>query len=197
MGRLAIDTACRRISDAQCPARVETRFDLLTPRNLGDYYAKVGEQWRLRAEVRERMAGGLGVTLAPERAIAGKRISFVPHYPAHEWYRNLAAAMAERAAELGVVFAARNAADRHALEVTELRRAIAGAAAATVGDGETILLDGGPVSRLVAGRLAGRRGLTVVTNSLEVLDALGGSGGGPRVVLTGGEVVGRGLLLGP
>jgi DeoR/GlpR family transcriptional regulator of sugar metabolism len=197
VGRLAIDTACRRISDAQCPARVETRFDLLTPRNLGDYYAKVGEQWRLRAEVRERMAGGLGVTLAPERAIAGKRISFVPHYPAHEWYRNLAAAMAERAAELGVVFAARNAADRHALEVTELRRVIAGAAAATVGDGETILLDGGPVSRLVAGRLAGRRGLTVVTNSLEVLDALGGSGGGPRVVLTGGEVVGRGLLLGP
>src|SRR3954470_5414255 len=186
VGRLATDTACRRISDAQCPARVETRFDLLTPRNLGDYYAKVGEQWRLRAEVRERMAGGAAVTLAPERAIAGKRISFVPHYPAHEWYRNLAAAMAERAAELGVVFAARNAADRHALEVTELRRVIAGAAAATVGDGETILLDGGPVSRLVAGRLAGRRGLTVVTNSLEVLDSLGGGGGGPGGGRAGG-----------
>src|SRR3954469_20570219 len=103
------------------------------------------------------MAGGAAVTLAPERAIAGKRISFVPHYPAHEWYRNLAAAMAERAAELGVVFAARNAADRHALEVTELRRVIAGAAAATVGDGETILLDGGPVSPLRGGR-GGRGG---------------------------------------
>lgn len=193
-GRLAIDAICHCLSGAPVPPAVETRFAILTPANLGEFYHRHGGQWRLRAEVRERMATARAWSCA--RRSAGKRISFILHYPAHEWYRNLSAAMAERARELGVRFAARNAEDRYAHEIGELRRGPA-AAAAYVRDGETVLLDGGEVSRLLAREIRARRSVTVVTNSLQVLEALD-PGEGPRVILTGGEFVPeRAALFGP
>jgi DeoR/GlpR family transcriptional regulator of sugar metabolism len=195
VGRIAIDAACHRLSGGQIHGPVETRFEILTAATLPQTYRREGDLWRLRPEVLALMAEARPWRCGPEAR--GKLVSFILHYPAHDWYRNLSAAMAERAGELGVRFVARNAEDKYAQEIGELRRRLAVAAAAQVGEGETLLLDGGEMSRLIAAELRGRRSLTVVTNGLAVLNTLAVPGG-PRVVMTGGEVSAEaGALVGP
>ncbi len=183
VGRMAIDAACHCFSGGRIYGPVETRAEILTPATLGEYYLREADQWRLR---RERLAAMLEARpWRHDAAARGKLVSFILHYPAHEWYRNLSAAMAERATELGLRFSARNAEDKYAQEIGLVRRRLAVAAAALIGDGETLLLDGGEAARLLAAELGGRRSLTIVTNSLAILNQLGGEG--PRIVLTGGE----------
>jgi DeoR family transcriptional regulator, fructose operon transcriptional repressor len=77
------------------------------------------------------------------------------------------------------------------------KRAIGRAAAGFVRDGQTITLDAGTTTLEIARQLASRSGITVLTNSLRVLDALSGRleiG----VVCTGGTLKHRELaLVGP
>jgi DeoR family glycerol-3-phosphate regulon repressor len=65
------------------------------------------------------------------------------------------------------------------------KEAIARAAAAHVADGETLSFDTGTTTACVARALAGRRGLTVVTNSLDIARVMAGTN---RVFMAGGEL---------
>jgi DeoR family glycerol-3-phosphate regulon repressor len=67
------------------------------------------------------------------------------------------------------------------------KRAIARAAAALVADGSTVMIDTGSTTAYVAQALARRRGLTVITNSIEIARPLVGRGG-HRVYIAGGEI---------
>lgn len=79
----------------------------------------------------------------------------------------------------------------------EEKRRIAAAAAAMVEDGEAIALNAGTTTAAVARALAGRRGLTVVTNSLPVVAALA-SAADATLVVVGGQLRARSLaLVGP
>ena len=66
-------------------------------------------------------------------------------------------------------------------------RAIAGAAAARVRDGATVMIDTGSTTAYVAEALVLRRNLTVITNSIEIARRLVGRNG-HRVYLAGGEI---------
>ena len=184
VGRLAVDTICKRFAGEGVGEAVITPAEILTPDTLADFYRREGDQWRIRPEVLDRMCEG-GLYSGP--SVAGRSIGFMLHYPSHDWYRNLAAAMRQRCAEFGVRFAARNAEDEVAEQLRGIRRVIGAAAAAQVRPRETLLVDGGECSRYFAEALktAGREA-TVVTNSLAVLDALVGAPG-VKVLLTAGE----------
>jgi len=185
VGRLAVDTICRRFAGEEVGEAVITPAEILTPENLPGFYAHDGDQWRLRGEVLDRMCAG---RLYSGPSVAGRSIGFMLHYPSHEWYRNLAAAMRQRAAEFGLVFTARNAEDEVAEQLRAIKRIIGQAAAAAVKPRETLLIDGGECSRYFAEALKSLgRELTVVTNSLAVLEILAGTPG-IKVLLTGGEV---------
>ncbi len=75
--------------------------------------------------------------------------------------------------------------DKTARAVREKRR-IAAAAARMVGRGDSVFLDGGSTVLALALLLRERSDITIVTNSLRVAVEL--SGGGPRLILTGGEL---------
>ena len=184
VGRLAIDTICRRFAGESVGDAVITPSEILTASNLGEYYERDGDRWRLRGEVLERMCAG---RLYDGPSVAGRTIGFMLHFPSHEWYRNLAAAMRQRSAEFGVEFIARNAEDEVAEQLRGIRRDIGKAAAAAVRSRETLLIDGGECSRYFAEALktAGRE-VTVVTNALSVLETLAGTPG-IKVLLTAGE----------
>ena len=80
-------------------------------------------------------------------------------------------------------------------ENAEAKEAIGRAAAAHVADGETLSFDTGTTTAYVARMLAGRRGLTVVTNSLDIARTMGGTN---RVFVAGGTLrVELGAALGP
>ncbi|MDH5557962.1 MAG: DeoR/GlpR family DNA-binding transcription regulator [Alphaproteobacteria bacterium] len=70
-------------------------------------------------------------------------------------------------------------------ENSAAKEAIARAAAAHVADGETLSFDTGTTTACVARALAGRRGLTVVTNSLDIARVMAGTN---RVFMAGGEL---------
>ena len=195
VGRLAVDTICRRFAGEEVGEAIITPAEILTPDTLADFYRHEGDQWRIRSEVLDRMCGK---RLYSGPSVAGRSIGFMLHYPSHDWYRNLAAAMRQRCAEFGVRFAARNAEDEAAEQLRGIRRVIGAAAAAQVRPRETLLVDGGECSRYFAEALktAGREA-TVVTNSLAVLDALVGAPG-VKVLLTAGEYQpGTRSLVGP
>jgi DeoR/GlpR family transcriptional regulator of sugar metabolism len=184
VGRLAVDTICRRFAGEDLGEAVITPSEILTPETLADFYRRDGEQWRLRPEVLERMCEG---RLYSGPSVAGRSIGFMLHYPSHEWYRNLAAAMRQRCAEFGVSFVARNAEDEVAEQLRGIRRVIGAAAAAAVRPRETLLIDGGECSRYFAEALKSTgRELTVVTNALAILEILVGTPG-IKVLLTAGE----------
>ena len=183
VGRLAVDTICKRFAGEGVGEAVITPAEILTPDTLADFYRREGDQWRIRPEVLDRMCEG---RLYSGPSVAGRSIGFMLHYPSHDWYRNLAAAMRQRCAEFGVRFAARNAEDEVAEQLRGIR-CVTGAAAAQVRPRETLLVDGGECSRYFAEALkTAARGATVVTNSLAVLDALVGAPG-VKMLLTAGE----------
>lgn len=62
-------------------------------------------------------------------------------------------------------------------ENMDAKRAIGRAAAALVGDGETIILDSGSTTTEVAAQLPGRRDMTVITNALNIALMLGAEPG--------------------
>ncbi len=66
------------------------------------------------------------------------------------------------------------------------KRRIAAAAARLVGRGDSIFLDGGSTVLALAVLLRSRSDVTIVTNSLRVAIEL--AGGGPRLILAGGEL---------
>jgi len=69
------------------------------------------------------------------------------------------------------------------------QEAVATLAATMVDDGDAVLIGAGETTRLLADRLVGRRGLTVVTNSLLVAEALAPATQ-TGVVMTGGSLDG-------
>jgi DeoR/GlpR family transcriptional regulator of sugar metabolism len=72
------------------------------------------------------------------------------------------------------------------LDNIEAKRRIGRAAAAMVGDGETIILDSGSTTTEVAASLVGRHDMTVITNALNIALMLGAEPGF-EVHMTGGH----------
>ncbi|MEQ1956543.1 substrate-binding domain-containing protein [Mesorhizobium yinganensis] len=184
VGRLAVDTACKAFAGDRCGGEVITPAEIITAETLPNYYDHDDGQWRLRPDVLARMCGD---HLYDGPPVDGKRIGFMLHYPSHDWYRGLAAAMRKRALEVGATLIARNAEDEVAEQLRAIRRTIGAAAARDIGERETLLIDGGECSRRFAEALKfSGKSLSVYTNSLDVLDVLAGT---PNITvfLTAGE----------
>ncbi|MDQ0391424.1 substrate-binding domain-containing protein [Labrys monachus] len=184
VGLLAIDTICRQFAGEEVGEAVITPAEVITPQTLGDFYQRDDNQWRLRPEVLARMVAGRTYAGPP---IAGRSIGFMLHYPSHEWYRSLAAAMRRRSAEVGAVFVARNAEDEVAEQIHAIKRMIGATAATEVRPKETLLIDGGECSRYFAEALrASGQQATVYTNALAILEILADAPG-IKLFLTAGE----------
>jgi len=77
--------------------------------------------------------------------------------------------------------------ERRMRENADAKRAIARMVAATIGDGESVMLDTGTTTSFLARELLGRRRLTVVTNSSDIARTLA-TVNGNRVHMAGGEL---------
>lgn len=77
--------------------------------------------------------------------------------------------------------------ERRMRENAEAKRAIAKAVAATIHDGESVMLDTGTTTSYLARELLGHRRLTVVTNSSDIARTLA-TVNGNKVYMAGGEL---------
>lgn len=184
VGRVAIDSICSAFDGGEIGTEIITPAAVVTKETLERFYAREDGQWRLIPSQLEAMCEPFSYA---GKSGALRTIGFMLHYPSHEWYRGLAAAMRKRTGELGATLVVRNAEDEVAEEIRSIKRKIGSAVAATVEPGETLLVDGGECSRYFAEALRNTgTSASVYTNSLAVLDALV-SAPSIRVFLTGGE----------
>lgn len=186
VGMRGIDVLADAFAGAPLPPEIRTPHAIVTADNLADYYRREGDLFVLSEEAPGLL--GLPTALAGRRRQAKPHvIGFLPHYPAHDWYRNMGRAMERRAAELGLELHISAPTAGIAREIETLRATIARAAANRVRPGETVLINAGVMAPAMARSLEARGDITVVTNSFDVLSHLAGRGGGPKVILTSGE----------
>ena len=168
VGSSLVDTAARIWSGADVGTRETTPHRIVTPDTLQELYRRIDDDW-------VHVAGAsMTRPLEPAAAAAarGRRISLIVQYPTHEWYRNLARAMNERASQLEATFEAIDVNEDLDAEIAELRRLIGEHAASCVADGETLVLEAGTATASLARGLHGRQNLTVITNSADVFREL-------------------------
>lgn len=183
VGAKAIDAVAGALSGRAMPSDIPTAHVIITPESLPRYYRQDGEGWVLADE-------GLAL-IGPEcpvrEALRGQRVGFMPHYPAHDWYRNMARAMQARASGYGLHLVVAAPGEDIAREIRARRQEIARTAAGQVKAGDTVLIGGGEACRLLARELAAKNGgFTVVTHSFDVLETLAEQPG-IKVILTSGE----------
>jgi DeoR/GlpR family transcriptional regulator of sugar metabolism len=191
VGRRAIDLAVGAMTGTPADPTI-TPHAVITPANLTDYYAEGAEGWQLRPEVLERLSAGPAA--GPAALLRGGRIGFMPHYPAHDWYRSLTSAMQARCAAHGVTLVVTPPHQGIAAEIARLRREIAADAAGLVRPGAVVALCDGQATGFMAEalrQLAARgdarlAGVTIVTNAFDILHLLEEA---PmiKVILTSGE----------
>lgn len=186
VGIRAVETLAAALHGSAMPDEIRTPHVVVTPETLDRYYRKAGTGWVLAPEAE---AAILGAAARPAfvRSVGPRRaIGFVPHYPAHDWYRNMARAMRERAEALGFELKIAAPQSGIAREIAAIRRLIAKSAARLVRPGDTILINGGTLSTLLADELTGRSDITIVTNAVDVMERLSGRPG-LKLIMTSGE----------
>ncbi|MGN6099689.1 MAG: substrate-binding domain-containing protein [Devosia sp.] len=186
VGMRAVDVLADAFAGAPLPQAIHTPHAIVTADNLESYYRRDGEVFALSDAALQLL--NLPTALGGRRRQETQHvIGFMPHYPAHDWYRNMGRAMQKRAADLGLEVRISAPTAGIAREIEGLRRAIARLAGRRVNRGETILINAGVMALPMAESIDARGDLTVVTNSFDVLKHLSGRAGGPKVILTSGE----------
>lgn len=191
VGRLAIDMAVLGIL-GQNPPDTVTPHAIVTPQTLPDYFETGAQGWRLREDVLERL-GDIRLSFQA-KLLRTRRIGFLPHYPAHDWYRSMAAAMQVRCALYGATLVVSPPHHGISAEIARLRREIAQSAAQLVRPGMVVALNEGQANTFLAEELRSLavrkpeqlQGVTVVTNAFDVLHALEDVSA-IKVILTAGE----------
>jgi len=197
VGARAVDVLAGALAGGAMPAEVMTPHAILTRETLADFYRRDDSGWSFAPSPRHPGLAAGPAPAVPSRRGRPARIGFVPHYPAHDWYRNMQKAMQHRADELGLELAVAAPQAGIAREIRALRRVIARTAAAEVAPGDTILINHGEVSLFLAEELRSANDVTVVTNSLDVLERLAGRSG-LKIILTSGELHAKArCLVGP
>lgn len=196
VGGLSIDILAKALSGEAMPPEIRTPHIVLTPETLARYYRREQGFWTLLPEAQAELlpAPPLFKPAGPPRVIG-----FVPHYPAHDWYRNMIRAMRVRTDALG--YELRIAAPQAGIarEIQTLRRTIAASASRRIAAGDTVIINAGETSLMLADELASAavRDITVVTNAFDVMERLNGKPG-VKVIMTSGEYHARHkCLVGP
>ena len=188
VGEQAVDLMAAAVAGQPMPDIASTQYAILDADTLEDYYEKQGHGWQLKTSRRTPMPK------ASRTNIAKRRIGFMPHFPAHDWYRLMIQSMKARAEAHGVELVVIPPHKGISAEVSRLRQEIARAACVGLESGETILIGEGEATLLLAEEI--RRtayedperlsGLTVITNTLDVLFRLENVPG-LKAILTSGE----------
>jgi DeoR/GlpR family transcriptional regulator of sugar metabolism len=192
VGRACIDATVCAHHDCALPERITTPFAIVTQESLERYYLPDDgpDGWRINWPAVEKLTTGSPGYLMlghPSGRPRPTRLAWIQIYSSHDWYRAVRRAMQERARELAIQLEVLDTSHDSAQEIDAAKRNIGCAAARLVGDGDTIIIDGGVTTTYMAQALRGRQGITVITNSVGVLNELAAERG--ITLLSSGGVV--------
>jgi DeoR/GlpR family transcriptional regulator of sugar metabolism len=179
IGKICVDTAVCAYHGCLLPERLFAPYAIITRDNLRDYYHNdetTGTwliNWQHALKLSDR-SPSLALVYQCRRRPKPAHIGYLQIFSSHEWYQNMERAMQMRSRELGIQLEVVDISHDLAQETNSLKRVIGRAAAKTVNEGDTIILDAGITTTYMAAALRGKQGITVITNSLPVLAELNG-----------------------
>lgn len=206
VGAIAIDQLALKLTGTPLPPQLITPHSIITDANLEEYYSRDDKGlWMLREPVFNALVCASDALRPTKTEVRTARIGFLPHFPAHDWYRAMIQAMQQRAKRYSMSLDIIAPDQTMHEELSRIQHHIACLAVETVNANETIIIGEG-VATLQFTRALKRKvveqpptlsGLTVITNSLDVMFELAGVSG-VTTVLTGGEYrEGPRCLVGP
>ena len=189
-----VEAAIAAYQGKSLPPQLMTPYCITTRENLPAIYEKTPSGWRLRWNA---IPCNLPFPLPidanhPDRnRRLPEYVGFICTFIEHDWYRSLTYLMKEYTAQLGIHLVAMEFEQTLKDELLLRQVEIARRAAREVKSGDTIFIDSGPISTALAEQLASLSGkafhnVTVITNSMTVLECLKDSPGDLTVISTGG-----------
>ncbi len=185
-----IEAAIMAYNREPLPAKMVTPHVVLTKDTLPEFYAREADGWHLNWETaRARLSIPVPIDFQIDRRKARlpHQIGVTVPFSEHEWYKNLAAQICEYATRYKIDSQILEPDQSLRDEVDLRRRQIAHLAAELVNPRDVILLEGGEIAHYLAEELKQKQDITVITNSMTVLNILNRT---PGIVLisTGGAV---------
>jgi DeoR/GlpR family transcriptional regulator of sugar metabolism len=187
---VCIEAAIAAYNQQPLPDHYITPHIVLTEETLPNYYTHTALGWELNWETVHRQLK-IPIQIEREKPFSitqfPRQIGLIVPFIEHEWYKNLTALLKTYAEQYGIGLQTIDADQTFRDEVELRRRQIAGKAATLIDPGDVLLVDGGPISGYLANELKQKEDITVITNSVEVLDTLNRTPG-ITLISTGGAV---------
>jgi DeoR family fructose operon transcriptional repressor len=142
---------------------------------LEEFYFRRDDAWQIKWDA---ALSQLDIPMTIDKYVpraTGKlpqRLGFIVPFMEHEWYRNLILTLHEYSDSLGIDVEIIDADKILQGDIASRQRDIAHAAAELVHPGDVILVDSGQVTYYLAEELTEKENITVITNSVEVLEIL-------------------------
>jgi DeoR/GlpR family transcriptional regulator of sugar metabolism len=157
------------------PIRYTTPHVVLTAETLPEYYTQSEAGWQINwATARKNLK--IPIQIEREKAQPAQRlpkqIGLIVPFTEHEWYKNLTNLLIAYANQYGIGFQVIDADQNIRDEVEIRRRQIARKAVTLISTGDVVLVDGGPIAGYLAEELKKKKDISVITNSVVVLDTL-------------------------
>ncbi len=184
-----IEAAIAAYNGQPLPDRFVTPHVVLTPHTVTELYTREAAGWKLNWEAARRLPIPVPIDFQIDRnkTKLPRQIGVTVPFSEHEWYKNLVAQLQTYAAryKMGCQILEPDQSLRD--EVDLRRRQIAHLAAELVNPQDVILIEGGEIAEYLAEELKTKSAMTVITNSVTVLNILNRT---PGLVLisTGGVV---------
>jgi DeoR/GlpR family transcriptional regulator of sugar metabolism/ABC-type sugar transport system substrate-binding protein len=178
VGPACVEAAIAAFNSHPLPRQFQTPFAVITRENMHEYYQRSGSGWQLRWDQAVRL---LPLPCEYNQPHAAEKIpqhiGVVIRFGEHEWYQNLFKAMQDYGLQYGIDCKLIDFEQTLREEVELCRREIGRCAAGQVQPGDVILIDGGPISAYMAEALVDHQNITVISNSMPVLEKLKGHPG--------------------
>ena len=187
---MCIESAIAAFNQQSQPENYVTPHIVLTAQTLPLYYTRTASGWELNWEhVRHDLTIPIEIEREKLRSLSSlpRQIGLIVPFIEHEWYKNLTVLLKKYAEQYGISLQVIDADQNVRDEVDLRRRQIAIKAATLVEPGDVVLVDGGPIAKYLAEELKQKKGITVITNSVVVFDALNRTPG-ITLISTGGAV---------
>ena len=184
VGRVCLEAAVAAYNHQPLPSQLVTPFAVVEKQTLEKFYKKEADDWELRPEIVDRLQLPLPIKRNHSRLQekVPRRIGLMVSFLEHEWYKNLFAALVSYGElfdiEIDLIDTEKTIKD----EIELRRREITLRAAEEIQPREVIFIDAGPMAAYLADAISLKKGITVITNSMPVLECLKNR---PEITLVG------------
>jgi DeoR/GlpR family transcriptional regulator of sugar metabolism len=188
---VCVEAAIAAYNHKPLPPLLNTPYCIVSRETLPDFYIKTSEGWQLQWQ---KIPCNINLPLPnlPDQPNKNrplpKRLGFIYTFVDHEWYKTISRTMQKYTADLGIALEVVDFEQTLKDEVHMRQNEITLRAAEEIREGDTILIDAGPISCQLAEQLVPKKNITVITNSMAVLEVLKDSSPEITLICTGGAL---------